>query len=297
VVSTIERTEKGAECPKFAPPRLPAPQSSDFQSSTNKKPIASPFHDPFAFKKPPSPTLKNNQDTSPHLDHDRTTPFAFNHTVSNSSSVPIQIKAFSHSSQDTFAFSSHSTSLHHNVVTSHLQQQFHTDPSSSQFFNPFFFGTNSNLSNNTALASASHKQRSLLTDSSPSLINPATVVCNLPIPCSPPNATSSSPCRQPTPGRAINHNMLRRLSIMGAFASSSRSTYGAGILRFNQFCDRWAIPESDRMPASYALLCAFIAEHKGSFAGGTIKSWLSGIRAFHLVNSSPTRQRTALGNT
>jgi hypothetical protein len=328
VVSTIERTEKGAECPKFAPPRLPAPQSPDFQSSTNKRPIVSSFHDLFAFKKPPSPTLKNNQNSSSHPDHDRTTPFpfsdpfAFNHTVSNSSSVPTQIKAFSHSSQDTFAFSSNSNFLPHNVVTSHLQQQFHTDSSSSQFFNPFFFGTNSNLSNHTALASASHKQCSLLTDSSPSLINPATVICNLPTSCSPPNATISSPCRQPAPGRAIRHNMLRphvsatnrlfswrtphginednkilerlpiqlaeaaKLSIMGAFASSSRSTYGAGILRFNQFCDRWAIPESDRMPASYALLCAFIAEHKGSFAGGTIKSWLSGIRAFHLVNQA-----------
>jgi hypothetical protein len=38
------------------------------------------------------------------------------------------------------------------------------------------------------------------------------------------------------------------------------------------------------MPASYALLCAFIGEHKGTVSGKTIKSWLSGIRAFHLVN-------------
>ena len=73
---------------------------------------------------------------------------------------------------------------------------------------------------------------------------------------------------------------------MGAFAPSSHSTYGAGILQFNQFCDRWSILELDRMPASYALLCAFIAEHKATVSGRTIKSWLSGIRAFHLVNQA-----------
>ena len=126
--------------------------------------------------------------------------------------------------------------------------------------------------------------------------------------------------RQPAAGRNITHNPLRprvaaidrlfawqtphgithdnflhqtlplelaevaKTSIMGAWAPSTRSTYAAGLLRFNQFCDRWSIPESTRMPASYALLCAFIGEHKGTVSGKTIKSWLSGIRAFHLVN-------------
>ena len=77
---------------------------------------------------------------------------------------------------------------------------------------------------------------------------------------------------------------VAKTSIMGAWAPSTRSTYAAGLLRFNQFCDRWCIPESSWMPASYALLCAFISEHKGRVSGKTIKSWLSGIRAFHLVN-------------
>ena len=77
---------------------------------------------------------------------------------------------------------------------------------------------------------------------------------------------------------------LAKTSIMGAWAPSTRSTYAAGILRFTQFCDKWSIPESTRMPASYALLCAFIGEYKGMVSGKTIKSWLSGIRAFHLVN-------------
>jgi hypothetical protein len=78
-----------------------------------------------------------------------------------------------------------------------------------------------------------------------------------------------------------------KMSITGALASSSRSTYAAGLLRFNQFCDKWQISESSRMPASYALLCAFIGNYKGSNSGKTIKSWLSGIRAWHLTNHAP----------
>jgi hypothetical protein len=78
-----------------------------------------------------------------------------------------------------------------------------------------------------------------------------------------------------------------KMSITGALATSSRSTYAAGLLRFNQFCDRWEISEGARMPASYALLCAFIGNYKGSISGKTIKSWLSGVRAWHLTNHAP----------
>ena len=78
-----------------------------------------------------------------------------------------------------------------------------------------------------------------------------------------------------------------KISIMGALAIFSRSTYAAGLLRFNQFCDKWSISEGARMPASYALLCAFIGNHKGTISGKTIKSWLSGIRAWHLTNHAP----------
>jgi hypothetical protein len=75
-----------------------------------------------------------------------------------------------------------------------------------------------------------------------------------------------------------------KFAIRGALAPSSKSSYAAGVLRFNQFCDKWDISESDRMPASYALLCAFIGENKGSVMGRTVKSWLSGIRSWHLIN-------------
>lgn len=77
------------------------------------------------------------------------------------------------------------------------------------------------------------------------------------------------------------------MSIRGAYAPNTKSTYAAGTLRFTQFCDTWGIDEEARMPASYPLLCAFIGEHKGRQSGNTIRSWLSGIRAWHTVNHAP----------
>ena len=77
------------------------------------------------------------------------------------------------------------------------------------------------------------------------------------------------------------------LAIRSALVPATATTYAAGMKRFTQFCDQWDIPESDRMPASYALLSAFIAFHIGKEAGNTIKTWLSGIHAWHAVNHAP----------
>ena len=41
------------------------------------------------------------------------------------------------------------------------------------------------------------------------------------------------------------------------------------------------------MPAKYPLLCAFIGEHKGWVAGGTVRSWMSGLRSWHIVHHAP----------
>jgi len=77
------------------------------------------------------------------------------------------------------------------------------------------------------------------------------------------------------------------MAIRGALAPNTKATYGAGPMRFTQFCDEWGISEEARMPASYALLCAFIGKHKGKQAGSTIRSWLSGLRSWHIINHAP----------
>ena len=75
--------------------------------------------------------------------------------------------------------------------------------------------------------------------------------------------------------------------IQGALAPNTKSTYAAGLLHFTQFCDKWGISEEVHMPADYALLCAFIGEYKGLHSGNTIRSWMSGLHSWHVMNHAP----------
>ncbi|KAF7319239.1 hypothetical protein HMN09_00261300 [Mycena chlorophos] len=72
-----------------------------------------------------------------------------------------------------------------------------------------------------------------------------------------------------------------------AFAPGTHDTHASGLLRFHQFCDKLGIDEHTRMPASTELLTAFAAEHIGEVGGGTVKSWLSAVHAWHDVAGAP----------
>jgi len=76
-------------------------------------------------------------------------------------------------------------------------------------------------------------------------------------------------------------------TIFKALAPNTRSSYGAGILRFIEFCDKYNIPENSRMPASNILLAAFISEHSGTCSGSCITNWMSGLKAWHDFNGAP----------
>ncbi|KAF9043257.1 hypothetical protein BJ165DRAFT_1545520 [Panaeolus papilionaceus] len=69
-----------------------------------------------------------------------------------------------------------------------------------------------------------------------------------------------------------------------AITASTQTVYGAGLLRFHQFCDTFGISEEARMPASAPLLASFVAHCKGSYKGKTISTWLSGVRYWHVFN-------------
>lgn len=73
-------------------------------------------------------------------------------------------------------------------------------------------------------------------------------------------------------------------TIGGVMKPKLRSPRTAGL---SQFCDEHGIREEEWMPASYALLSAFIGTYKGRVAGRTVKGWMSGLRAWHLVNHAP----------
>ncbi|KAF7326758.1 hypothetical protein MVEN_02594800 [Mycena venus] len=76
-------------------------------------------------------------------------------------------------------------------------------------------------------------------------------------------------------------------ALFGALAPDTQENYAAGLLRFHQFCDKFEISEHARMAASHFLLTAFIAQHIGTVNGGTVKSWMSGIKAWHDLNGAP----------
>jgi hypothetical protein len=61
----------------------------------------------------------------------------------------------------------------------------------------------------------------------------------------------------------------------------TRSNYGAGLLRFTQFCDTSNVSEADRCPASEILISAFIASYAGLRSSDCINGWLSGIKWWH----------------
>ncbi|KAF8063614.1 hypothetical protein FPV67DRAFT_1507341 [Lyophyllum atratum] len=68
---------------------------------------------------------------------------------------------------------------------------------------------------------------------------------------------------------------------------NTRSNYGAGLLRFTQFCDSNSIPEHQRMPASEFLISAFAASAAGSTSDSTLGNWLAGLHYWHVVNGAP----------
>ncbi|KAJ3764937.1 hypothetical protein FB446DRAFT_835273, partial [Lentinula raphanica] len=82
--------------------------------------------------------------------------------------------------------------------------------------------------------------------------------------------------------------------IADSWADQTKSTYGAGLLRWHQFCDGENIPDEMRMPAPEILIAGFVASHAGSVTGSTIRSWLSGIRAWHIINQAPWPENSEL---
>ncbi|KAJ7491103.1 hypothetical protein FB451DRAFT_1023570 [Mycena latifolia] len=76
--------------------------------------------------------------------------------------------------------------------------------------------------------------------------------------------------------------------VLASVEPDTRANYGAGLLRFNQFCDQHNILEDMRMPASEATLSLFISSvGAGHVASGTVGSWLSGLQLWHQLNGAP----------
>lgn len=68
--------------------------------------------------------------------------------------------------------------------------------------------------------------------------------------------------------------------------TNTRSNYGAGLLRYTQFCDSINIPEAERMPAAEALLSQFAAAFAGTTSEKTLNNWLAGLQFWHVINGA-----------
>ncbi|KAJ7270219.1 hypothetical protein C8J57DRAFT_1226877 [Mycena rebaudengoi] len=75
--------------------------------------------------------------------------------------------------------------------------------------------------------------------------------------------------------------------MLGTHVNETRKSYGAGLLRFHQFCDREGFREDACMPADNCLLAAFVADAIGSCTGKCIRNWLNGLHLWHLYNDVP----------
>ncbi|KAJ6534290.1 hypothetical protein B0H19DRAFT_1323909 [Mycena capillaripes] len=89
-------------------------------------------------------------------------------------------------------------------------------------------------------------------------------------------------------GLGVGHQLQTMIyqGLLRATTDETRQTYGAGLLRFHQFSDRYQIPERARMPADRVLLAAFIADAIGTCSGSCIRNWLNGLRLWHLYNDA-----------
>lgn len=72
--------------------------------------------------------------------------------------------------------------------------------------------------------------------------------------------------------------------LMHAWAVNTREVYGSGLLAYHVFCDRRGISETQRAPSSSTLIAAFIADLAGLYAAATIRNYVFGVRAWHILH-------------
>ncbi|KAJ3911550.1 hypothetical protein F5877DRAFT_55219 [Lentinula edodes] len=72
--------------------------------------------------------------------------------------------------------------------------------------------------------------------------------------------------------------------LINGYADSTLETYASGLLAFHVFCDSRDIPEDQRAPCSSDLLNVWIATMAGNFAGASVKNYVHGLRAWHIIH-------------
>lgn len=85
----------------------------------------------------------------------------------------------------------------------------------------------------------------------------------------------------------LAENDLAKISkvLKEAFTPNTRSTYGMGLLMFHLFCDHKGIKEEHWVLVNPTVLTSFISTLAGTCGSSTIRNYIYGVRAWHIVHS------------
>ncbi|KAJ7668534.1 hypothetical protein DFH06DRAFT_1038988, partial [Mycena polygramma] len=83
-------------------------------------------------------------------------------------------------------------------------------------------------------------------------------------------------------------------TLRAAIGHGSWTNYGGGLARFQEFCDNEDIPEFARMPASEELVSLFISSWAGRASRSIVDTWVSAVRAWHIVHGAEWQMGTHL---
>ena len=88
---------------------------------------------------------------------------------------------------------------------------------------------------------------------------------------------------QPTNLEEQDLERIRKV-IGESYAPQTRSTYGTSLFIFHLFCNNKDIREEHRAPVEQTVLASFISTLVGTYSGSTIRNYVYGIRAWHIIH-------------
>ena len=69
-----------------------------------------------------------------------------------------------------------------------------------------------------------------------------------------------------------------------SYAPQTHSTYGTSLFIFHLFCDHRNVCKEHRAPVDQTVLASFISTLVGTYGGSTIRNYVYGIRAWHIIH-------------
>ena len=88
-------------------------------------------------------------------------------------------------------------------------------------------------------------------------------------------------------GLSEDMNSCIEAIMASSWASSTWEAYGTGLLAMFEFMEAIAIPATNQVPVTPTVLKAFVATLAGEYSVSTIKNYINGVRAWHIIHNLP----------